>query len=388
MFLNARRVLLGPIVILSSLVGSPCYGQDAGGLEKVFSDWQRRREQVRAVRYTAEGQGVFPKGRFTNATDHVFDKKLMILFDFANNRYRDEEQKEEFLGASGFFVTCWETSILNGNTFKIHTLRRPPKGKEMPSALPPSDTIVLNNANSKQSLAGYVPIHFAHGSIPTVQAPLRCEGGLILPDPKVFLIHGRAMLGGRSCLVLRTQALEDLSGGFTELWVDEEHDSAVLRAITSFLQRSLVQPKQRAFKSRYQVWIDTDVTYRKTPNGWLPASWIKTSYDPSGGKVSEVERMRVLAVDMDPVFSSTDFEVESSTGTRIREFQVGPDGRSSERDMKVFQVGEDGSLIQVTGPRPTLYWLWSLAIVLLAVLVAGGWYVRRKRGQRSGEGGA
>ena len=374
-------------------------------LEKIFQDWERRREAVRSVRYTVEGQQVYPKGSqnevlkaFQKPSKDPFppreitcEQKWTLLIDFSNGRYRLDADDEECnlnnaTDGPGQRPRNVGTALFDGSVVKHFHPPRDPKMKTTgdPSSKDPDLIIDEGDLKNQAFMADYWPFFVGHGIISTMYHEIAPKTMLDKPDIELFFIHGQGVHQGRACLVVRSHP-QRRDATVDELWVDPARDSAIVR--------------QLQVHSDGNPFTESDIQYQQTPKGWLPKSWVFNLYT-SGKKIVRQERMRVTELDLDCAVTDADFTVEERPGMLIVRNKNGKPinpvyPRVLEKDQHFYRVTEGGTRAEVVFDNgvehrrwPQL-WLWWL-LGLVAVVALAGWLVYRRRSLKRlapGEGG-
>lgn len=265
--------------------GRACSAQDDAEhqavLDRIFADWERRREAMDAVEYRLKGTEMFPRGSYTDDVksvgmlppdtqqfppeDRTFELQQRFVFDFAGNRMRVERRGITFFLDEAVFYPSFSINLCDSENLQCIT---PHEENTSPQHTPQQYQTEFRYV--KPSRFGmyfmdpvYEPFFLAHGRPPLFHVnppPETSRTGFqrfTRPiERDIFRWHADAAIDGRHCTVLRTiNRPRDSGENYYEYWVDLERDSAVLRYV--FNTGTLV----RQF----------DVEHQETPHGWLPA---------------------------------------------------------------------------------------------------------------------
>jgi len=336
-------------------------------LEKVYADWQKRRERIKTVRYRVTGEHTRPKGTFTDPYtgqplgpdepphDITWPKSMMLLLDFTTNRHRLEVEEQPYSRAQGGFMPKrTTTTVFDSNDLRTSGLR--PDGA--PTNLKaPNDVVVKGNMRGNGFNSEFWPFFLGHGIVALTTEQHILPGRLsVAPRQDTFHVHGEGNFANRPCLVLRSKTWEYGNVGFDELWVDPAHDSAVLRQV------AYVNAK---------IATDIQIDYEETKGGWLPQSW--TISHAEDDRVFSLEKMHVDELDVDPAVSDADFHGDEKPGDVVMQRSVpgSPDQITAPKPGpdKMFHVGQDGAWNEIVGgaevnPR-RFYYMWGGGALLL-----------------------
>ena len=384
--MSARTALVLTACTAALLLGSPARAQQPDPrLDKIFADWQNRRERIKTIRYHASGERVWPKGSFGDPlterplgpdsppTDISCPMSVTMLLDFTTNRHRlvlDEvtysQDQRQFLPRS---VT---TIVFDSKELTAQTSW--PDGKPA-NDTNPDVTIASGNMRSCGFTVEYWPLFLGHGIIALMTEHHILPGRLTKPNEKeIYHVQGEGVYAGRPCVVLRTEAVEYSSVGYDELWVDPARESAVVRQL---------------YYDEDKPVMDIQVDYQQTAKGWLPRGWTEI-YPRKNGQTVWVLRMHVDDVEIDPPVKDADFRVDVKPGMLVQRLNypgspdqivgVAPD---SERLYRVGPGGEWNEIVH--GVEQKAQWpsyLWAGLIVLAAGFGAAAllwWRSKRRR---------
>ena len=353
-------------------------------LEKVFADWQKRRERIKTVRYRASGEHVLPKGSFGDPRTGVllgpdspphdisWPKHIVLLLDFTTNRHRLQEEEAPYSQEKEKFIPRRTTTVFDSK--ELWTLADRPAGAP-PDPAAPDAFEVSGNMRGQAFPSVYWPFFLGHGIVALTTEAHILPGRLkVIPESEVYEIQGEGIYENRRCLVLRTGATEFGAVGFDELWLDSALESAVVRQV-QYVDGNIA--------------MDMQIDYQQTRVGWLPQSWT-IAYLRAGGKAAAMERMNVEEVQIDPSVSDADFHVDLTPGMIVKRFFVGgsPDQTTMPNPTPgpVFQIEGNGSWKEIArgeGEQSQWFsnpWMWvGFAIALVAAAGAGLWWRTKHR---------
>jgi hypothetical protein len=301
-------------------------------LERIFADWQNRRERIKRVRYRVSGEHVLPKGSFGDPNtgqplgpdspphDISWPKIVVLLLDFTTNRHRLEEEEQPYGQTHGQFLPKRVSTTVFDSKELWTQLNRPAGVRPDPKT--PDVYEVSGNMRGQAFGSDYWPLFVGHGIVPLTTLGHVLPGRLLVtPEKDVYHIHGEGVYASRACVVLRTEAYEfGNKVGLDELWVDIGRESAILRQVAH---------------SNDKIVTDIQIEYQDSRAGSLPQRWSIT-HAHTDGQVFSIERMHVDDLEIEPPVRDADFHVD-----------VKP-------DMIVQQISIPGSPDQVTMPQPTL----------------------------------
>lgn len=351
-------------------------------LDKIFADWQTRRERIKTVRYRASGEHTWPKGTFTDPYtgaslgldapphDISWPKSIVLLLDFTTSRHRLEVDEQPYSQPQGKFIPEHVTTVFDSK--ELWTLSLRPAG--VPAELNNPDVdVVSGNMRALAFTSEYWPFFLGHGVVGLTTQQHILPGRLgVAPKKDVYHVEGEGNYADRACVVLRTEAQEAGTVIWDELWVDPGRESAVLR--------------QAAYANDKMV-MDIQIAYQETRGGWLPQSW--TISHSSGGQIFSLERMHIDELEIDPPVSDTDFRVDIKPGMIVQRVTypgspdqiISPDPNPRRPE---FRVDQNGVWKAVNGPEPRSLWLIYLGVGVPTLVLAAGvtcviWWRRRKR---------
>lgn len=372
---TARRFAVLVFFTMSTIaVVDDLCAQDANEqLARIRSDWKKRRDAVKTIRYYVEGERTLYREGMSSLTgqrverDHRTPTKHLFLLDFANSRHRIDSEDYNFnlnTEKSTKSVRKWgfDGKYLMG----LHDrgADKVPKATSAKDA----DGGIAQGVNQKAPIPGeYWPILFAHGIVGIEREDAIIPGKLAFePKLELLLFHGRGVQNGRPCLVFRTPFRKGRATFFEEFWVDSERDSALVR---------------RRWFTDSTATDDLEIDYHKTSHGWLLKSWTETSrVEKSDGKsvTTSIWRCQVKDVGINPAITDADFRVDFAPGMLIRKVSAGDGG--SNRDERLFRIASDGDWHEVVFENGVerkvglrmWRWLWLLLILPLAALLHWG----------------
>jgi hypothetical protein len=354
-------------------------------LDKIFADWQKRRERIKTVRYLCSGEFTWPRGSFSDPyTGKAFDpeepphditspKSIMLLLDFTTNRHRLEVEDQPYSRTQKQFLPKrTTTTVFDDNDLRTFGLQ--PNGS--PTNLKvPNDVVVKGNMRGNPFNSEFWPFFLGHGIVALTAEQHILPGRLsVIPQKDTFHLQGEGNFANRPCLVLRSKTWEYGTVGFDELWVDTSRDSAVLRQVT------YVNDK---------IGMDMQIDYQETKAGWLSQSW--TISNAHNGQVFSFERMHVDALDVDPAISDADFRDDVKPGDVVmqRSISGSPDQITAPKPgpSQMYHVSQDGSWNEVVdgvevAPNRA-YYIWAIGLILPLALAGVGYFLWRWRPKRN-----
>jgi hypothetical protein len=383
---SARRALAACLLSATAALftGRPAEAQGSDPrLEKVFTDWQKRYDRIKTVRYRVTGERVIAKGSNTDDAgrplvpesppkDIVEEDRLLFLLDFTTNRHRLERSEKIWLHQTGTFVPRVAISVFDGAACKGAMPRDENTSPDFTSpASQPDVTICTGNLKTLGFEPVYWPIFSAHGII-TAYGDSAFPGKLSpSQDKESFLVQGEGVRSGRPCLVLRTEPREGGRTSYDELWVDVARDSAVVRQLQVVNDVPIT---------------DQEVDFQEVSGSWLPSQWTFTAR--VGRRTIYTERLRVDEVEVGPAVSKADFQIDVRPGMLVEQTQLGgtPDHPMSSQaaTTKYFHVDANGSWNEVVdGVEQKRSWAWLWWPVALAVAGLGAWAMWRFRRRKA-----
>ena len=180
---------------------------DRAPIAAAFKGWQARQKAVKTARYVMSGTTEFVKPFTADspaapANDRVRPYQATVLIDLERGRFRFEST-EYILAEGGVYEKRSSAFTFDGAEI------RQGQSRDVAEANGGFDLLIAKQA--RQDEPGSVisallwPVLFAHGVVPTVhQLPYVERLPLTLPADD-FLAHGRHMLRGATCQVLRTE---------------------------------------------------------------------------------------------------------------------------------------------------------------------------------------
>jgi hypothetical protein len=359
------------LIIIGSTCGSHAWGEDPNSVIKdIKHDWEEKQKNRRNIRCALTGTAIVPKGMYTDDDDlpegiggEIPPKdtynpiKISLILDFANGRYRKHVEHEVFNLSLARFVHKEEDNIYDGQAFNYYN----PESKH-------GERIQANVIEGVRPAAketsnfffGYweFPMLFAHGL------------GAIVPDPRAFpetktqefTFQGNVVQDSNRRVVLRVQPDPSEKRLIDELWIDRERGSVITRWIR--YSSGLVQ-------------IHTDIEYQQTPDGWMPKLWNgshyygkrkgKTGKSKKGQVVNTLSssfKLSVIDLKVNSDVTSADFEIKTSPGMIVRDYNNGGG---------LFKVEKDGSRTQIevdqNGMIRERHRRLFLIIILLSVVI-------------------
>jgi hypothetical protein len=384
-FGSFRAGLMAAVGVL--LLAEVAFGQGMDQqLDKIAADWAKRQQRIQRVRYRVSGEVLVRRDSLTDDHGKPFQPageptiklpfKWTYLLDFQTNRHRLEIDQQMILIPS---VTLQQHSSVITFDGKNWSCRQVIEGK---SNQAPTDILIGSGNFSKQyEEPSLYPPFYGLGIVPYAGSDRIYPGQLSFePNTDLLTVHGQVVHDGRPCLVLRTPPSEGTQGMcYDELWVDPARDSALVR------------------HARYggkTPTTDLIIWYRETTHGWLPDHWQQTMH---GDK--EIKRARVEALEIDPSVSDADFRIAEEPGmlvttgvypgsgsellppmSDVRNFRIDKEGKRRE---VVFEASTRGGENKVEKPVARTRWVWwAIGVAVVAVTLAGGYWVKRLRARR------
>jgi hypothetical protein len=351
-------------------------------LEKIFADWQNRRERMKTVRYRVTGQHTRPKGTFTDSYtgkslgpdapphDITWPKRITLLLEFQTSRYRLQEDEQPYSQTQGLFPPRGVVTTVFDSGELSSLIQRAPG---TPADMKKPDVVVLSgNMRGMAFRADYWPFFLGHGIVASADANFILPGRFAKAlEKEVYHVHGEGVFANRSCVVLRTQARKLTNVSFDELWVDLARDSAVLRQVIYVNNK---------------IWTDLQVNYQETRVGWLPQDWT-ISNTHANDVIFSIDHMHIDEVEIDPMITDADFRVDVKPGMIVQRTSL-PGSQDqitvpkSNPDRPLFRVTQNGSLQAVKGPEPRSLWPYYFGGGTVIIFCAGSavyyWWRRKK----------
>ncbi len=259
-------------------------------LEKVFADWQKRRERIKTIRYRTSGEVTLPKGSFTDDItgaplgpdapphDITWPKSIVFLLDFTTNRHRLEEDEQGHEQSHGRLVPPRTTTTVFDSK-ELWSLHLRPAGAK-PDKNNPDIDIASGNLRGEAFPSEYWPFFLGHGIINLLLQQHILPGRLSsAPQKDIFDVEGVGNFADRACLVLRTQAQQIGSVGWDELWVDpgaralfcDKHPTRTAKSSRTFRSNTRI-PKQVGFPRAGQLRTERATAFSRW-NGCTWTSW-------------------------------------------------------------------------------------------------------------------
>ncbi len=355
------RIFFGPAVVLAVLLSGGDVAAQAPdpSLERTFADWQKRRERIRSAHYRTEGEHVIPKGALGGVglapsappeppRDVSAPVKWSMLLDLSTNRHRLEFDEKRFDSKTGqFFSDTW-TNMFDGTVLRGTAARRDnhPPGRE-PAPTDPDAGIYTGDMRGAAFEAKMWPMFLGLGIIVPPGEEVYPGKLHTTLDIEMFRVHGRAVHGGRPCLVIRCQPGAK-SGLCYEYWVDTARDSSVVRLVR------LVEGK---------TFGHAQIQYQQTQEGWLPKEWTYSLYG-AGSKITYSYHMRVKQLEVNPSVADDDFRPRVEPEMLVRKMHIeapasGPPA-VVEKETRYFRAEEGGGLSEVefSGGVERRKWRW------------------------------
>lgn len=355
-------VVLG--AILFSI--SPNVTAQESNLTKIVEHWRERRERVRTLRARLVQEVLIPKGSIAPlvptaekgpipSTDYRFDETVTILLDLESNRFRKERRGQTYQHDLGRFRPDFEGIIFDGERFSAYF----PKEEQVGDGYFPLPTDVDASIGttdlgdySTSSAFGVMerPVFWACGIVNIAPDARRLQESL---EPTQLREHGGAVLGERSCVVLRLTSKTTPTKGSDELWVDLEQNSAIPRWLTYRDGR---------------LWRQIDCSYENKLDDWLPTRWKVTRYGSSGA-VGRAVTITVREWQINSAVESSEFVLPLKLGMLVRDESKGEGRHLVEADGRLSPVSvKDGQIIRNSSWSGSFFSLFIVGILALTAL--------------------
>lgn len=348
-------------------------------VQQVWANWQKRFERIQCIRYRVSGERIIPKGTLeldqfqkpskTTSREVREPQKVMMLLDFANQRFRKEEDSQVYFEQANQLTPRVNITVFDG---KALTTAYPREANscavyKRPENLP---DIVISKGNMRGAAFGVAdwPFFAGHGLVSGHVEHYILPGRLeVRPDDELWHVHGEGVHAESKCVVFRTHPFKGMGTTFEEIWVDSGRESAILRRVL--------------YSDGKPSW-DLDIVYQETARGWLPQQWTFVNFGPNE-KIQYWQSMHVDEISLEPPVSHEDFQAEIKQGMLVREAEYGgfPDQVSADvpiKDKKDYVYGKDNQSFSLSS---FLNYLWLLLLILGAA--TGTWWVLRRK-RRSG----
>jgi hypothetical protein len=368
------------ITFMVALVPPCCHAQGKAPdprIIKILSDWEKRQNNLAAIKYEIQGELVTPKGTATDdfgkllvpatpSMDISCPLKGVYLFHFSSGRFRIEISQQRYSSTAQQFYPSVKNVAFNGSVVKVAAPREANSNAiHSPPPEAPDVAIFTGNLRGFQFEREYYPLFFAHGIVPTAEQQIATGRFKEKLNANYLHVHGRSVHAGRSCLVVRTETLQLATSSFEEFWVDEARESAVVR--------------YSSFSGNYPF-TDTVIEYAKSARGWLPKGWTHTNFNRSGAHLQW--RMRVENMTLEPSFADSDFDIEIEPGMRVQRIDF-PESSNPlflpEPKITVFQQGHSATEV-LKGLGQGNPWRWIILVAMLSLFGASvAWYYNRRR---------
>ena len=354
-------------------------------IAQTISDWQKRQERTKRVRYEASGQQSILKGSFRGpglaelpepqpSRDITSPIRQVVLVDLSGGRYRIEEEMQKYDQGTDRLYPQMQTRIYDGNEIKSWRPRQM-NTHPLTGVKPNKPEIGVGRGDLSSAAFTMVewPFFVGHGVIASQNRPIMPGKWRTYPDPDLMIVHGRSVHSGRACLVIRTQTLKALGTSFDEYWVDTQRESAVVRQVCYANQIAL-----------YEMAID----YQSTPHGWLPKSWTITQRDAIDGKTTYYRNVNCTKIDLEPESEPKDFQIEERPGMLVSEHNhFSPklrDRQAPDVETKLFQIDDEGKRHLIPqhfadqNRRYYLYYYYFSACILATLFGLAVWWRHRR----------
>ncbi|HEY9870738.1 MAG TPA: hypothetical protein V6D08_16345 [Candidatus Obscuribacterales bacterium] len=326
----------------------------------ILADWKHRENAMRSAKYEITGKVVLPKGAYSNNPhlpahaknklipdkDYVYEKTMLWVIDFANNRLRKDYQDQTFNFTTLKFHPLAVVQVFDGRMTKRHF----PRQSNPSSSSGYADMGLVKNGNTVDIVVNDYPVFLARGFIGVSKTLSAAKKPTTLsPTPAAFTITERApqMCRNVQCRVVRIRHKDDPAGCFEELFVDRTLTSAVLRM--DVYTHGVLSDR-------------LDIVY--DDKGMVPQKWTSTLFE-GDSRVSASEQLTVKRAWVNPELQAGDFDIPLTPGMRVI---VGDAVTYQHAD---YKVTADGSLVPIGAEAPLVrQWLPHLLVAGIATLVA------------------
>jgi len=300
-------------------------------LRRVATAWAQRRASLSGIRLRVEGMAVVPKGTLTAdpelriagevpPTDYLSPERRLFVLDIAGFRSRIGSEREGFSFAKGEFASEYSQAVSDGKRQRwLRPRDKNPVQRRDPD-LVVDDSVPTPTAELLLEAVDY-PMYYACGYVPTATRPLtRDLRSTPVEIPGLEKITTRDVQGHRA-VVLHT-GWKGARGDITEeLTCDLGRQGAILR----------YQISQSAMPL-----LVTDISLQSIQGYWIPKSWTTTHYGSHKGqsRVIKSYQMAIVQCEMNPSFTSEEFEIPMNAGQLIRYedstqlYRIAPDGKT------------------------------------------------------------
>lgn len=383
------------IAVLSLIVLScgPSWsqGQEAD-LDRIFADWQKRQDGIRSVRIVMKGKRILPASRFGKLSgvvqtkylpqeDKVFDLKLTLSMDLDKNKIRTERSDYNFLaepiGAvrEGFYP-FYTIHVSDGTGTKSYE-PKPPDGATKFNPPFEHDFLYIQPeiyGDLHFFGASDHAVFFCCGIVPESSGVIHGRGQLSpkklrLPiNREAFHIHGKGLVDGRECMILRTKEGQYDVPMFWEIWVDVPRDSAVVRWASYY---------------KGETTNRIDIQYKQADGLWVPSNCKAVFFDPSNpGDIDSSEELVVTEFSINPTIDDSEFTIATKPGMIVsneveqRKYVVAQDG------ITLIELDRGGNEVVKGGGWPI--WVWAGIALGMPVIGLGLWIYYKTRKQVGG----
>ncbi len=377
------RLLLLTMASLAILLPVRAKGgeEDDPRLVKIFADWRKRRESVRGIQCSVQGERVFPRGSFVDdfgvpvkpespPRDVILPMSWSLHLDFPTNRHRLEVEERDYDRRTGSSKRKVWINFFDGSALQWREPQEAAdKGAGGAALQKPDGGVYTGNLKGAAFQQRFWPVFLASGVV-MLPGELIYPGQLTPPmDSSACSVHGQAVREGRPCTVVRGFN-KSAEIAYQEYWVDVDRDSSVVR----FLIGSKGRP----------AW-DMDVQYEKSKSGWLPKSWTITVFEEKS-RVNQLERFRVKRIEVNQPMNETEFQFPVQPGILLRKTDMGEVDNGIPvpviKDSHFYRADENGDLTEVvidngTERRKISAW-WLISLVIASAVVVLGVVLRRR----------
>jgi hypothetical protein len=315
----------------------PAVQGDAQILAKIVQDWKDRQKNVNGFRVQMSDEAFYANpdqsldgsvaaGKYADRArpaDGVTTKgTLALTVDFQQDRLRRvSDSPYPRYGLLHKMVDKYEVETIDRQGYRRFT----PKEKNG-TFQDPNNDVEMGKSRSHDRFTlfqpGDYPLAYAAGVIPQWNGEFEANKRWRLKVPEKFVVRGKAMVDGKACVVIRSQA-NVFPGMFVDLWVDPANRSAILRA---------------EYYMDNAMWYRLEIKYPKEGNTVMPSSWKFESYGHVSSAPTWRIQRRILQHELNPAFAADEFREPYRPGILVMDSD----------QMKKYRVAEDGqTLVEV-----------------------------------------
>jgi hypothetical protein len=364
----ATSTLLAVVLLCATGGASTADDGATALLNAIIADWNRRQAIAATIIYDADGEMLVTRGRFNdqyslpfNGQENIPDRdshfatRVRWVMDLQKNFLRKEFDGHIFDLDKVLFIPRSEIQVFDGAKLLVHQPRAANTSRDhTPSQFQPDVEIREKGDWGRPvfTLFDY-PIFFAHGIIPRPRSNVRPDKLRISMAASDWRVSGKAIHGGRECVILRSAATPDQFNSYVECWIDVERMAAVARFF---------------FYTSNNLWAQVDTDYHLTSQGWMPKNWKSTYYATDGtSKILTTDEAKTVRFTVNPAIDPGEFQIRLTPEMIV--YQANTE--------TLNRVRSDGTLEEIdpdsTSDRPTRNWyvVGGLALAAVACLWLG-----------------